>query len=242
MIDYLINIKESDIKDKEIFRIFSFERFVDLLSEKRLALVLPEKWDDPFENFVINSRISLLGVKQAIFGQCWTYNSETDFMWRVYAPDKNGIKIKSRIDKLYDNLTKNEKCIESNQIPFVGSVIYENWDKIKEKFEQLSLHNDILTNDLKTLIETLYIKRKEFVAEKEFRIIVFDDNKQNSDNYDNVIFIDIEPTEIIEEIIIDPRVDNEKFQVWKNLFNKLGFTGKIEKSELYSFKGLEIND
>ena len=49
-----INIVEADL-DQSIYRIFSRERFIQLYETKKLVLVKPKKWEDPFENFIMNA-------------------------------------------------------------------------------------------------------------------------------------------------------------------------------------------
>lgn len=51
MNDNLIFLSDSDL-DKPIYRIFSFSRLKDIFNERKMRLVKPKKWDDPFENTV----------------------------------------------------------------------------------------------------------------------------------------------------------------------------------------------
>ena len=44
---------DTDNLDKKIYRIFSIERFKQLICSQELVLVNPSKWDDPFENFFL---------------------------------------------------------------------------------------------------------------------------------------------------------------------------------------------
>jgi len=49
-----LNIEE-DQKDKLIFRVLSIKRLFELFNNKKNVLVKPKLWDDPFENFIMNS-------------------------------------------------------------------------------------------------------------------------------------------------------------------------------------------
>ena len=40
--------------DTPIFRIYSYQRFLDLLNTKLNVLVQPSMWEDPFENMLYN--------------------------------------------------------------------------------------------------------------------------------------------------------------------------------------------
>jgi len=54
MSDGLINLTHDD-RETKIYRVFSFQRFLELVKQKQMTLVRPRMWDDPFENFVLNS-------------------------------------------------------------------------------------------------------------------------------------------------------------------------------------------
>ncbi len=78
MTNNLIHLTDSDL-DRPLYRIFGFARFVEVFEEKQLTLVKPKKWDDPFENFILNSTGILpdgmefqFGSRDAFYGQCWT--------------------------------------------------------------------------------------------------------------------------------------------------------------------------
>ena len=40
-----------------IYRVFPRHRFFELFEEKKNALVWPTMWEDPFENFILRSRV-----------------------------------------------------------------------------------------------------------------------------------------------------------------------------------------
>lgn len=105
-----IYIKQPDYSTK-IYRIFSTNRLIELFEKKENALVKPELWDDPFENFIL--KIPEKGSKSKPnkrgYGQCWTLNFESDAMWRIYSPDKNGVRIQTTIRKLHHSLHSAQK-------------------------------------------------------------------------------------------------------------------------------------
>ena len=107
MKDNLIFLKEKDL-DKKIYRIFSFQRLKEIFDEQKLTLVKPKLWDDPFENFILNStgilpdgRCCSFAFRDHYYGQCWSLNKERDAMWRIYSPNKDGVKVHTTIRKLY---------------------------------------------------------------------------------------------------------------------------------------------
>src|SRR3990170_3523128 len=103
------NFVNIDNPDLYIYRVFKANRLIEMFKTKKLVLVKPELWDDPFENFLIKSStplpsggiMSFRGVADCFYGQCWTLNQESDAMWRIYSPDKNGAKVKTTIRRLH---------------------------------------------------------------------------------------------------------------------------------------------
>ena len=75
------------------------KRLLELFQTRHNVLVAPEKWDDPFENFILKSdRVSRRGW----YGQCWTWQRASDAMWRIYSGDKNGVRMRSTPAKLLE--------------------------------------------------------------------------------------------------------------------------------------------
>src|SRR5690554_3254814 len=138
MKDNLIFLKEDEL-DKPIYRIFSFARLEEVFAEKKLTLVKPKLWDDPFENFILNSTGELpdgrefqIGFRDNYYGQCWSLTVESDAMWRIYSPDKDGVKVKTTIRKLFQPIyLAGGEYYKANGSPFnlssfVGKVKYSN--------------------------------------------------------------------------------------------------------------------
>jgi len=238
---HLINTN-LDESEQKIFRIMPFERFIELMTCKKLSFVRPVLWDDPFENFIMNSHSDCDSIKTAIYGQCWSLNIETDFMWRVYAPNKNGIKLHTNIKKFMNHIFEKNSFLE-NSLIFIGKVEYLPWDKTKEKFNGMSLYDSYFSRgDIKNIIaNSLFIKRTEFSAESEVRVVYFYD--EYLDNDIKVVDFEIEPNDFIEEVVIDSRISFDKYQILENLIReKLGYTGVISQSKLYSFEPLNIKE
>jgi hypothetical protein len=95
--------------DCPIYRIYTYERFKDMITTKTNGLVNPAKWDDPFENFFLKQNaitsngklVSLASLYDSWYGQCWTKHRDNDAMWRIYSPNKDGIRVATTIRKLF---------------------------------------------------------------------------------------------------------------------------------------------
>lgn len=222
-----------------IFRIIPFNRLLDILVNSKITLVKPKFWDDPFENFLYKQpiltpngeTISIKKFEDSIFGNCWTYNSDNDFSWRVYAPHKDGIQIQSSIDILHNHLNDGISDNEDKRIK-VGKVLYLTWDEIRDIYENRGGFSPIEFISSKSL----FYKRIEFAAEKEVRVIGV-----NQDLSSNEVWqIDVDPNTLILKILIDPRISSNDARVFTEVIKKLGYTGVIEQSKLYASPKLNI--
>jgi hypothetical protein len=176
----IIRIDKANL-DEPIFRVFPKNWLIDALTKKKNALVKPELWDDPFENFIfkqtaetIDGRTVLFEtIRENYYGQCWTLNeAETDALWRIYSPNKDGFRVKTTIRKIFDAFydPMHDKAMISF---FIGRILYEDESEIKRNFEEPKFFtNLILDSSAKGQVETLLIKRNEFKHENELRLIL----------------------------------------------------------------------
>ena len=125
--EQLINLTKAHL-GKPIYRVFTLERLLAACTTKRNTLVKPKKWDDPFENFVLTQAIKVnpshpsIGVKDRFYGQCWSFERESDAMWRIYSPGKEGVKVRTTIGKLFASLNGAK---ERKGHCFIGQVDYK---------------------------------------------------------------------------------------------------------------------
>ena len=237
--------------ETSVFRVFSVDRFIELLADNMNTLVRPKLWDDPFENFIFKqyaiskngNKVSFEEISKLFYGQCWTLNiKETDALWRIYSKNKNGVRVKTTLNKLYDSFYDyNGISMVSN---YIGKVIYETEENIRLFYENPDNLTDILYDrpDIGP-IQTLLIKRKEFEHENEVRLIYRSFNQL--DDLDSDIYqYPIDSNELIEEVLFDPRFSEKEYGIKTEKIRKLGFTGKIDKSNLYQLPkmNLKINE
>ena len=235
-----LNLKTDDVT-RRIYRIVSCKRFYEILKTKKNDLRLPRLWDDPFENFILEGlAITKDGMKAKIkfryqlYGQCWTLHRETDFMWRVYAPNKDGIKLESNIDSLFRSLYSTTR--EYRDIScFIGKVKYIRKKQIGEVLSTVQLVDSSGIGVAKTLL----VKRRQFHSEREVRLIYFNHDKSFTEE---VYPYNIDPNLVFIKAVLDPRMKDEDAKRWKTKFKSEGFSNKIIHSTLYKPpKGIFIN-
>jgi hypothetical protein len=237
----LINFEKTDDKllDTEIFRVYSLDKFLISLNEKSIHFIKPKYWDDPFEGFFLENTFwrTERGTKvhwipeidrERFYAQCWTFNKESDFMWRLYAPKKDGIMIRSTIRKIIQYL----QGMPNGEF-FIGKVVYHTQNEIKGKYLQIDKSFSLLN----LILESLLIKRAEFKEENELRLIHFSPDSSTPgdgpigfsdpsafDTFDRLLF---------DEIIIDPRLKKTVYNSTKRIIETLGYKGMIRQSRLY---------
>ena len=224
-----INMSSEQL-DKPVYRIMPVSRLLQCLEERRLVLVPPRKWDDPFENYLLSAKVKLSStgevgqltvIKNKVYGQCWTLHRETDAMWRIYSPDKNGVKIRSTPRKLLESLK-----VSAGQFAdvtcFIGKVEYKTKRELAVTLKSLDLFN---TNGSGVAKSLLY-KRREFSHEKEVRLIY-------TEGTGAIYSFDIDPNDIIEEIVFDPRLDKRLFEAYKHAVALYGYSNRVDQSSLY---------
>lgn len=224
-----IHLKESEL-DKPVYRIMPVVRLLQCLEEERLVLVPPRKWDDPFENYLLSARVKLSstgetgnmdGMKDKVYGQCWTQHRETDAMWRIYSSDTNGAKVKSTPRKLLEALRATN--IQFRDVTcFVGKVKYENQKSLVNSLKSIDLFN---TNG-SGIAKSLLYKRLEFKHEGEVRLIY-------TEGKGPIHPVPIEPSAVFDEIVFDPRLDRHLYAAYESAVKAKKFSGRVAQSVLY---------
>ena len=224
-----INLKETEL-DKPIYRIMSVKRLLQCLEEKRLVLVPPRKWDDPFENYLLSARVKLsatgetgdmYAMREKVYGQCWTQHRETDAMWRIYSSDTNGAKVKTTPRRLLDAL-RNTNSRFSDVTCFIGKVQYKIQKELVSSLKGIDLFN---TNG-SGIAKSLLYKRREFSHEREVRLIY-------TEGKGAIHPVPINPSTIFDEIVFDPRMDTHLYEAYEAAVKAKKFTGRVAQSVLY---------
>lgn len=239
-----INLSTDEIKSP-LYRYTDFGRLIEMFSKKEMTFVRPEKWDDPFENYIIDPDVRFadgsfirLVYRQVIHGSCWTKKSVSDAMWRIYSPDKISVRIKSTPEKLGQAMENGLK--KSNDSSwYIGKVQYYSQRQVEAKAVDFA-NRFFKSKQDKTAAEALLIKRTSFSHEKEVRAILVD---RNGKSKNGVLKIKVDPHEIIDSILVDSRASYEWFDVYSHyLRTVIGFRGHIAKSALYNpIERIKIN-
>lgn len=215
--------------DKPVYRIMPVHRLLECFQKRQLVLLPPKKWDDPFENMLLSAKV-MLGdgevadmqpIRDKVYGQCWTLHRETDAMWRIYSADKSGAKVRSTPRKLLEALKVADGKFSEIQC-FIGRVRYMTQKALVSKLKSLDLFN----SNGSGIAESLIYKRDEFRHEREIRLLYTGPSR-------DVHAFSIDPNELFEEVVFDPRMDAELYKAYKAAVKSKGFSNRIAQSVLY---------
>lgn len=248
-----------DTKPEFLYKYITFEQFIDLIENSRLYFTNILQWDDCYEGYspnlyykkvtsllkghkqeeeTQNKRLTILN--KLSYAQSWTEdNNESDAMWRIYSPNKTGVRIKIRTHLLKRCIEKINKCYYDFNS---GNIIYKF-----PNFEQIDNINELIFERQ----SLLYYKRNAFKHEKEYRFsfklnwtnlpsikngdsICFD--KIYHANLPKVIYYTI-PNKYVDEILLDPRAPEYfKETFFKYCKNRGLDETKYSKSNLYTLQ------
>jgi hypothetical protein len=241
-----LNLTEKQ-KDEPIFRIISINRLFQLFETRNNVLVKPNKWEDPFETFISKSITKLkfehekgntVGIKDDLYGQCWTRTRESDAMWRIYSPNKNGVRISTTPRKLLNSLALTIGSAKKHYSSYIGKVNYLSTSELKEYVNKNVDRWVYFDFDGRGLASSLLFKRIAFEHENEVRLIY---NSKFKGYKDSEIFsYRINPLELIDDIIFDPRIEYAEFKRHKKNLIQFRFEKKIVKSMLYHIPDFKI--
>jgi hypothetical protein len=247
--------------DTPIYRVFRLKYIGDVLQDKRLRLVPPASWEDPFESMLSYCAITYASgspwwhecfdrILRPLFAQCWSVESESDAIWRVYsrfdkdqnsgrnkAAQEEGVRVRTTAVKLLQALWDNSPT-DPTDACFLGGVRYMPEDQVKQ-----FIADEIGKKQLQAFeggrghAESLLFKRVPFFHEREARLIYFE-NRPGSPPKE--FFLPIEPNALIEEIILDPRLTADESREREETLRRMGYCGPIQKSLLYQKRLWEV--
>ena len=204
-----------------------------------LVLVNPQKWDDPFENFFLRADAvdehgnieSLDNLARKWYGQCWTLHSESDAMWRIYGPKKNGIRVSTTVRRLFSVLWDDNDPFRGLKY-FIGRVSYQTRTKIERFMKNRSFLDVSVGGQNDNFAKLLLTKRTEFRHEAEVRLLV-DDTDGTKGDKNGCYHVPFGYAKIFDDVCIDPRLEDTKCRRVVRKLERLGCSIPIKQSELY---------
>lgn len=236
------NVLDISDLDQKIYRIFSISRFKEIMTNRELVLVNPQKWDDPFENFFLRANavdelgdvVSLGNLARKWYGQCWTLNAESDAMWRIYSCRKDGVRVSTTVRKLFSVLW----CLNDPFARlrfFIGKVSYQPRTEIEEFMAKHSFLDISIGGQNDKFAKLLCTKRLEFTHEAEVRLLANDTDGLKGDRY-GCYRIPFDYATVFDDVCLDPRLEEKDYLEIEKGLRDLGCPLQISQSELYTVK------
>ena len=251
---YLLNFDKpvKDLLFTPIYRVFSLEKFLTSLNSNHLFLFKAKHLEDSFEAFLLKQMIwKRDGTEkypfqelylENFFIQSWTFLEESYLLWNAYAPNKDGIIVKSTIGRMMDLFLKN--TVNWGEF-FLGKMEYWTQEEIIKFFEDSENVNKLKSDSgIDIMLKSLFIKRKPFMHEDEVRLLYVSNNdhlkgqkiSQHGYTFESKHLFN----ELAEELVLDPRIDPIRADSIVALIKKLGYSGQIKQSTLYDSPILKL--
>jgi len=232
-----------------IYKYFPLKYLVSLLESRYLFFNKITSWEDPYENFFLKQvftrtdgtlidREIIEKCFNGFYGQCWTKEPESDAMWRIYSHfslsathiwDLGNAAIKIKV--LREEIVKQVSASLKSCSVSLQDVEYLNGANITDWLRSLPIINR--RNMVEYILKSLYIKRTEFEHEKEVRLFIHRPSVIGGDKSN--LMVEINPTELIQEYVVDPRLSESQCNLIESYLLKLGIDkSKVMKSKLYS--------
>lgn len=244
-----------DDLDKPIYRIFPQWALAEAIRLRRLTLVPPHFWDDPFEiverlvgiDFKSKEgkiRQEIIGQSLShIYAQSWSATAESDTLLRAYSrvvkdprhdrniyPGDEGVQVKTTARKLLNAMESSfaERPVRA----FIGDVQYASTEAIVQSLANKigSVRGDIFLEE-DNRIKLLMMKRQGFSHENEVRIGVL--ARDGFENHERVLHFNVDIDALIDEITFDPRLAAFEEKERQRDFRALGYKGPFGCLELY---------
>lgn len=218
--------------DTRIYRIFPRKRFQQLFRESRNALVLPTRWNDPFENVILKAEVLAPGGEKGqfsfhddVYGQCWTLETASDAMWQIYSRNRNAVRVRTTVGRLIGSLRAAHGQWADSSC-FIGRVQYLTETKLKD-FGRTVFKN---YPGAEAIARSLLVKRKAYTHENEVRLIYIE--RTNTKHENGVYGYALDPRRLIDQVMVDGRVTYQDFLPFKKRVMKL--TGLSDRQVLRS--------
>lgn len=221
-------------KTSVLYRYISLSQFLSMVERKKIHLTKVISWEDPWElpSLKIPTKRKDGGLEypkhsrlKDIYGQCWSLNSKSDALWRIYSSRNNGILLHSTVERFL--------LLNDIKFGFLAPVIY--YSNLRRALA--CIHEDDKYNSCYRFFGEALLKRESFQHEDEVRLLVVNDEMCLGKKYDSnekYIELQVEPLSFIEGITIDPRASAWFVETVEAYCRRAHFKFAPQKSKLYS--------
>lgn len=248
-IDSFINLNTLGLdRSLKLYHILKYEYLVNSLSQGCLFMKKTDDWEDIDDTFLFNtvfkdrdgSLTSLGSIKKDLYFQCWSKTEESEALWRAYSCDENFemVKIKTSADKLMTSLYDINNPLHYESY-FIGNVCYVDEKAIESAKCGFDINALLFSGE--PLINSLFFKREKYRFENEVRLLFrateptcggSSNIKNKWDINDKKFSFKIDINDVIEEIVLHPKLNDNDCVKMAEEIRTLGYKGTMRKSTL----------
>lgn len=218
-------------ENEYIYRFLPLERLLEMLHKNEITFVSPNKWNDPFDNFLFRqNEKNIKSFLDRYFVLCFTHNSHSQAFWKTYSPNGLGVRLKLRPKVLLELLMNSKHKVWLGKMNYVYETKFV--EEIQSKIGLKSNLKDNEPNDI--FLNAFHLKRRPFKYEDESRISILSKDAKN----DGLIKLKFSPDNLISEIYLDPRMGMHETKAWKTYLSKYNIP--VKKSLLFKEKKINI--
>lgn len=257
LLENLLDIRSPDIP---IYRTFRLEHMRMMLRHRAITLVAPRLWDDPFENLVSHTQVRtgsgdlseavLANLRCPLYAQCWSFNLESDALWRIYSTVTKdpttmrncsaiheGIRARTTATRLLQALWS-ASPVDPIEACFLGAVRYMPEREALHRIAKIVHSLSKKLSGGRGQAESLLIKRAPFTHEREARLVFVE--QRAGFGHEDLFRIPVDPNALFRHLTLDPRLSTDDVRDREAELRRLGFTGEIVQSRLYQPVQLEV--
>lgn len=188
----------------------------------RQVTLWQDGWEQPFRQIRLTAEPDNERVRHhydGAYGHSWTRNHESDAMWRLYSPEKRGLRIATSADHF--------ALIGGIAEAVLAPVWYSNEPVIK-----ILEHDDKFPGP--GYVDS-FVKRTAFRHEREVRLVVnLDHCLPGVQASQGALRLTVDPVLFMTDVAVDPRADEWYVDAVRHYCARAGFTRLPERSGLYS--------
>ena len=199
-----------------VYRFIPLYRLWEIIATNNIGFVRNSKWADPFEGYFAKILSEAEGRNYDSYARlkyflCCTDLQETDFGWRIYTPNNDGVRLKISVDELknaYAGITcqRINYAVDENEVRRVSENIHDFSGRVNDWF---------------------FYKQVAYKHEQEIRFFI---EKGHSAD---ILPVPIDPLKIIDGLLFDPRMPLEVFELHKKFILDKWSGMNVELSSLY---------
>lgn len=216
--------------ETKLFRYVRLSQFLSFVEEKQLVLTRIKQWEDtwevphrtiPFRDENGKLDRPIYTIYDDMLGQCWSLHEESDALWRIYSPNREGLVIRTTV-QAFEQLT-------DIRFGVLAPVVY--YRDLMEGIRDIEGKKDYFH-----IFASAFLKREAFAHEKEVRLVTLNDERHVTSYQLGAehIPIRVDPASFVQGVIIDPRASDWFVTMIRSYCQRAGFSCKPVQSRLYS--------